>query len=838
MKSFKETSHILVILFLLASPLLLRAGIEVKVIQDPSDLPGPFCSFTQKGDILLMDGKNYALIGATPRLLVTSANYPYGNAMGSILSFLPAEKNLSSDLNIGAPVLRIEEKTHYLVYSRLEQSKPATETVEIEFVASGLYEDKSGKQAQIKTTYLFSPEKGRVDITSTISNTGKIAFEDLSYYLFFDAYDRYYFNPFNKKSFPNLNFRVYQKKGHSLGWVNLNPVGKEDEEDFRYPGKLGPGEECKLRYILLTDVSSLALLENIYESLDVKPVRAAVEFKNFDGDWLDLVVREALTSSVFYRAILEKPVSSEVLLPPGTYRFQANFFPAVVDELVEVKEGGENSVLLENPPSGTVKVRTRNGRGEYVPGKVTFIGLAPTRSPYFRPDNPVETGRAWEGFKNSCFPGEEGLEVTLPVGTYLACASHGPEYSVDERAIEVIEEENREIDLTVDNVVDTPGLISLDPHMHTQRSDGYVSIPERIRSAVAEGLEIIVPTDHNTITDYSEALKSLKFENELALIFGSEVTASEVIHYNSYPMEFRPADFGNGAINVALGEPSSLFLASRKKNPAAILEVNHPRAGDLGYFNNFYLDPESAATALAPFNPNFDLLEVLNGPHFYFSNAAAIEDWFHLLNRGYYYPIVGSSDSHGIDRGETGYSRTYVFYDGEKGSRLDREAVIQALKKGRAFVTTAPVVEFKVNGQYASGDLVQAKAGRVDLRVAVRSAPWAPVDEVRLIINGERKFIFPVPAGDGAGTKFEHEINLSLNKDSYLCVEVLGKKSLFPVLQQPSDTGLLKDAALPYALTNPVFLDVDGNGKFDPLFAQKIRPLAEPGKSAKKVSRN
>jgi hypothetical protein len=346
-----------------------------------------------------------------------------------------------------------------------------------------------------------------------------------------------------------------------------------------------------------------------------------------------------------------------------------------------------------------------------------------------------------------------------------------------------------------------------------------------------------VASDHNTVTDYSGALKDLKLQNELASIFGSEVTVADVIHHNTFPMEFRPAEFGNGAINAAADDPSELFLASRKKNPAAILVVNHPRAGDLGYFNNFYLDPESAATALTAFSPNFDLLEVLNGPYFYSSNGAAIEDWFHLLNRGYYYPIVGSSDAHGIDRDETGCARTYVFYDGEKGGRLDRGAIIQALKKGRAFVTNGPIVEFKVNGQYTSGDFAKAKDGKVDARVDVRSAPWVVVDEVRLIINGERKFIYPIPESGTAGTKFEKEISLALNRDSYICVEVLGNKTLFPVLQETSDSGLLSDATLPYALTNPVFVDVDGNGKFDALFSQKIRFIAEPSKTAIKISR-
>jgi hypothetical protein len=84
---------------------------------------------------------------------------------------------------------------------------------------------------------------------------------------------------------------------------------------------------------------------------------------------------------------------------------------------------------------------------------------------------------------------------------------------------------------------------------------------------------------------------------------------------------------------------------------------------------------------------------------------------------------------------------------------------------------------------------------------------------------------------------FEKEINLTLNKDTHICVEVLGKKTLFPVLQKASSSGLLKNGTLPYALTNPVFVDVDGNAKFDPLYNQKIRPIDRPGKAAKKISR-
>jgi hypothetical protein len=94
-----------------------------------------------------------------------------------------------------------------------------------------------------------------------------------------------------------------------------------------------------------------------------------------------------------------------------------------------------------------------------------------------------------------------------------------------------------------------------------------------------------------------------------------------------------------------------------------------------------------------------------------------------------------------------------------------------------------------------------------------------------------------VPNQATSGVTFEKEISLTLNRDTYICVEVLGKKTLFPVLQEPSSSGFLKNGTLPYALTNPVFVDVDGNAKFDPLFNRKIRPVAQPGEAAKKISR-
>jgi hypothetical protein len=808
---------------------------EVKAISSPAELAPGFSTLARKGDLLISDGKFVALLGASARQVVTSANSPYGEAMGSLLALSPDGQSFCGDLNFGAPVVRLDGLSRHPAYSRIDRAPGGNAPGPLSFSASGVYKDKEGRTATIRTTYLFDPAKGQIEVSSTLTNSSQAAFEDLSYSLFFDAYHRYSFRPYDEEKFAALNFRAYQKKGYHLALLSLNPVEKDES---RFPGKLAPGEKCEVRYVLFVDSSATGLLQKVYSFLNIPVVRGSVSFKDYDGDWLELVVREALTSAVFYRAVLQKPVSEDVLVPPGLYRLQANFFPAVVEELVEVKPDEENNFLLECPPLGEVRVQLQDSRGNPVPGKVSFLGISPTQSPYFRPDNPIETGRDWEGFKDSCFPGREGITLELPAGTYLASGSRGPEYSVDHRALEILKGKNRELALVIDRVVETPGLLAFDPHMHTNKSDGDPSVSERIKSVVAEGIEVLNATDHNLITDYTPYLNDLGLAGELTVLPGSEVTTPDVIHFNTYPMELRPGEPGNGAINSAAETAAPLFAASRKKNPGAIVEVNHPRAGDLGYFNNTYLDQDSAATARTDLDLSFDVLEVLNGPYFYSSNQFAIEDWFHLLNRGYFFPIVGSSDCHGIDREEPGYSRTYVSIPDEKARPLDRAAFLDAVKKGRSFVTNGPLIDLRLNSLYAPGDLATVKDGKVSVSLRVWGAPWVEVEEVRLVLNGERQIVLPVRAEAETIEKLSQKVEVTLTQDTYLCIEALGGKTLFPVVQRLNETGLPEDGTLPYALTNPVFIDVDGNGRFDPPLPEKVLLMDKPVGSNKKISRD
>jgi hypothetical protein len=826
MKKIFKFFTILLMLFLAIN--LQAAEIQVKKITHVIDLPENFCSVWQQGDYLISDGETLAVIGASSRPMgLSNGNYKTDNAMGSIISFVPAGQNLKCDMAIGSPYIKIKEKREYVYYTGVTHSSEESQGKDIVFTATGHYDGENGEKLAIKTTYTFTPETGNIAVTSRVKNNGDVEITELDYSLYVGAYHNYSFNPFHEEEHPALNFRFYAKKGYSLGWLNLNPPKKDDDP---MPGNLRPGEDYSIRYSLVVDKSAATLLDRIYKSFQQKTIKSSFQFENFEGSTFEIIVRDALTSSVFYRSFHKKTPSLEIPLPEGVYKVRAHFFPAVVEKLVEIRSGEENICEIEDLPRGTVKVKITDSTGTHVPGKVSFIGMAETKTPYFLPENPVENGRRWESAKNSKFPPKEGLDVQLPVGTYLVTASQGPEHSRDQETVEVLAGEHTDLTFTVDRVLDTTGFVSVDPHMHTLYSDGRVGVEERIRSVVAEGVDVAIATDHNIIIDYLPILHKLGLENELATIIGNEVTVRGLIHYNTFPLTYRGDEDMNGAILALVDKAQSLFEASRQKDPGVIIQVNHPRAGTIGYFNNLELDLESAATSIKNFDTTFDVLESLNGPHAYSANEVAIQDWLNLLNRGYYKPLVGSSDAHSIDRDEPGYSRTYVYYNGAKGKDLDTTAVIEAIKKGHSFASNSPFVELFVNKSFIPGDSCSTKDGKVNVHVKVRSAPWVSVDEVRILLNGERKLVFPVKAESDKTVKFDEDIVLTLDQDVTIIAEVLGKKSLYPVVQRTSKDGLLEEAVIPYALTNPVFVDVDGNGIYDPPMAHAIEIVESKGK--------
>jgi hypothetical protein len=272
---------------------------------------------------------------------------------------------------------------------------------------------------------------------------------------------------------------------------------------------------------------------------------------------------------------------------------------------------------------------------------------------------------------------------------------------------------------------------------------------------------------------------------------GVEITTSDWGHFNTfpYPPDAAPPPYAE--------RPVAIFDHVRRIAPGAIVQINHPRMPiDIGYFDRGGLDTATGDANREGFSFGFDTIEVWNGFDLESPDAIAknLRDWYGLLDLGRVYTAVGNSDSHMLVVQWTGYPRTYVqVRDGAAPAEI-----AQALRAGRALVTNGPFLELTVEG-IGIGGLARTRQGKLAVETRVRAAPWVVVESIDLVVNGT--VWQTLDAAEPAPVEIE------LERDGWLIAIARGSKDLSRVLPG--------SRARPFAFTNPVFVDVDENGKFD-----------------------
>jgi hypothetical protein len=170
---------------------------------------------------------------------------------------------------------------------------------------------------------------------------------------------------------------------------------------------------------------------------------------------------------------------------------------------------------------------------------------------------------------------------------------------------------------------------------------------------------------------------------------------------------------------------------------------------------------------------------------------------------------TGNSDTHHLTYNLGGYPRNYVLVDNDDPGTVTAADVAKGVKAHHAFFTTGPIVGFTV-GKTGIGDIATLPHGKGTAQITVRAAPWVSVSRVILYVAGNEVKRWDVPKSEEV-LRFDQKYDFSLPADTYAVVRVEGDGSLAPVVG--GGTGV---TVHPFALTNPIFLDANGNGKYDP----------------------
>ena len=174
------------------------------------------------------------------------------------------------------------------------------------------------------------------------------------------------------------------------------------------------------------------------------------------------------------------------------------------------------------------------------------------------------------------------------------------------------------------------------------------------------------------------------------------------------------------------------------------------------------------------------------------SSVGTAAVWHAILNLGI--PLAASAGSDVMNdlyrMMSIGATRVYVKPRGD----LTDASYLEALKGGRSFVTTGPLLEFEAAGQ-GPGGVIEAPGEAVDWRLDVHSA--VPFERVQIFVNGE--VVAEYPGSETAGTR-GYEGSVTVPAGGWVTARVLGDSTGWPV----QHSGL-------YAETSPVWFFAVGS---------------------------
>ena len=391
-------------------------------------------------------------------------------------------------------------------------------------------------------------------------------------------------------------------------------------------------------------------------------------------------------------------------------------------------------------------------------------------------------GGAWPAENRRIFYIDGDYRAKIPVGNYDLVISRGMEYRFSRRTVTIEAGKDNLVDIKLERWSDMPAKdwYSGDTHLHYGR--GHIKDDINIfKHAMAEDLHVTNLLEMGTNVDtYARQYN-----------WGENAWYGKGTHYLVPGQEDPRTNRVGHTVSLNLSEPvrfpDKYFLYhnvfEKVKAQGGVTGYAHSHDGLLPFFN--------AGGGLAldvPFGL-VDLVELFNSPRERKSPWVS-SVWFDFLNLGYKLAPMAGTDYMNIGV-QPGTVRTYVKL--EEGYSV--QSWFDALKAGRSFVTSGPMLEMTVNGK-GPGSELKLKVG--DTVIIKASADVMPdigtLSKLELYEQG--KLIATKDSAIGSETlHLDHEIKV-------------GHGTWFVLLAYGKNGGL--DTL--HAATAPTYVSVNANG--------------------------
>lgn len=208
--------------------------------------------------------------------------------------------------------------------------------------------------------------------------------------------------------------------------------------------------------------------------------------------------------------------------------------------------------------------------------------------------------------------------------------------------------------------------------------------------------------------------------------------------------------------------------------------------------------------------------------------------WLRMLNQGWRIPGVANTNSTSTFHGNSQW-RSYVKVGKDDPAALDPLDMVRAIKAGRVVMSSGPFMEVSIRPAGAEpaaavgpGEDLAAPGGRATLAVRIQAAPGVVMDTVQVLFNGRRVAALDrtrarhPEAFSNDVVQFAAELPLEMAADTRVIVVAGGKgpnlRGVLAPAKPPAKRGAppppreFADAIRHVAMSNPVYVDVNGDG--------------------------
>ncbi|MBM3738304.1 MAG: hypothetical protein FJW39_21185 [Acidobacteria bacterium] len=408
--------------------------------------------------------------------------------------------------------------------------------------------------------------------------------------------------------------------------------------------------------------------------------------------------------------------------------------------LLETYGGAVKKIKTGEPvwkrPMGRVRGRVRDGAGgETVAARVHALASDGKFYP------PLDAYARIPLSGEPCFHTAGQFTLRVPPGKLHLKAMRGLEYWPAQADVEVIAGAAMDVELRLRRMTDmaAQGWYSGTMHTHMNYGGNLRNSPENvIFMAQGEDLRVVmaqVANKDNRVLDQQYFVPgggehpSSRSVANVKVHVGQEYRPPFFGHLSFLGLKERllsPFTTGYEGTGIESLYPSNTDMMRKAKERGALITQVHPYSG--------VRDPLETDLGHAKAMPVDAALGTLDCLEWTYINPIQMGIWHKLLNSDIVLTPVGGEDSiTDLHRGkQIGSVRTYAKVDGP----LTIPAWLDAVRKGRTFFSTGPILDLRVNGAFPGGIVrLPAAGGTVTIEGSVQSI--AALDRVYVHSNGK-----------------------------------------------------------------------------------------------------